>query len=427
MRYGVIGAGILGLTAGLRLAQRGHEVVVLERGTVPGGLAASFEIEQGIWLERFYHHLFRSDRSAIGLIEEVGLADRLTWSRPETTLTVDGTPHRLDSPRSLLGFAPLAWKDRLRLAATLAFLKALPSPAVLASSTAAGWMRSVAGAGSATLIWDPLLRGKFGHAADDVSMAWLWARLHDRTPELGYVAGGFHQVYLALADHLTASGGQIQYGADVVSIDGIDGGVTVTTSAADGGMTQRFDRVVATVPTPLLARLAPGLGGAYLAKYPSPASLDAQCLILALDRPLTGTYWIGIGEAGQPFLAVVEHTAMLSPDAYRGRHLLYLGAYRHRDDPLNVLPADELIEVATPLLRSLAPDFAPAWVRERWVFHAPFAQPIVDRDFPSSIPGFDTPVIGLYVASMYQVYPHDRGQNYSIELAERLVRHLDKS
>jgi hypothetical protein len=27
---------------------------------------------------------------------------------------------------------------------------------------------------------------------------------------------------------------------------------------------------------------------------------------------------------------------------------------------------------------------------------------------------------------MFQVYPHDRGQNYSIELAERLIRHLDE-
>ena len=76
MRYGVIGAGILGLTVGLRLAQRGHDVVVLERGAVPGGLAASFEIEPGMWLERFYHHIFRSDRHVIRLIEEVGLGSR---------------------------------------------------------------------------------------------------------------------------------------------------------------------------------------------------------------------------------------------------------------------------------------------------------------------------------------------------------------
>jgi hypothetical protein len=28
---------------------------------------------------------------------------------------------------------------------------------------------------------------------------------------------------------------------------------------------------------------------------------------------------------------------------------------------------------------------------------------------------------------MFQVYPHDRGQNYSIELAERVVMRLDQA
>lgn len=58
---------------------------------------------------------------------------------------------------------------------------------------------------------------------------------------------------------------------------------------------------------------------------------------------------------------------------------------------------------------------------------APFAQPIVTRDYPYHIPPFETPVPGLWVASMFQMYPHDRGQNYSIELAERLVTRLDLS
>lgn len=103
---------MMGLTSGLRLAQRGHEVVILKRGTVPGGLAASFEIESGIRLERFLHHLFRSDGSAIDVIEEVGLGDRLMRSRPETTLAVDGRPYQLDG--AYLGFIEAGVTDRLR-------------------------------------------------------------------------------------------------------------------------------------------------------------------------------------------------------------------------------------------------------------------------------------------------------------------------
>ena len=154
--------------------------------------------------------------------------------------------------------------------------------------------------------------------------------------------------------------------------------------------------------------------------------LSAQCVILALDRSLTGTYWIGVGDASAPFLAIVEHTAMLGTEDYGGRHLLYLGAYREVGDPRLAMTTDELVELATPRLRALNPDFDPAWIQSSWVFTAPNAQPVVDRDYRSRIPPFETGLEGLYLATMFQVYPHDRGQNYSIELAERLVAHLER-
>jgi hypothetical protein len=45
-------------------------------------------------------------------------------------------------------------------------------------------------------------------------------------------------------------------------------------------------------------------------------------------------------------------------------------------------------------------------------------------DYRDHIPTFRTPIPNLWTARMFQVYPHDRGQNYSIALAERLVQVL---
>ena len=146
--------------------------------------------------------------------------------------------------------------------------------------------------------------------------------------------------------------------------------------------------------------------------------------MLALDRPLTGIYWIGAADRDWPFLAVVEHTAMLPTTAYGGQHLVYLGAYRPADDPIPAQSIDAQLDVAEELLRTLNPAWDRGWVTNAWTFHAPFAQPIVDTGFRERIPGFDTAVPGVFAASMFQVYPHDRGQNYSIDLAERLVGHL---
>jgi protoporphyrinogen oxidase len=136
-------------------------------------------------------------------------------------------------------------------------------------------------------------------------------------------------------------------------------------------------------------------------------------------------YWIGVNEQDMPFLAVVEHTNMVDPNEYGGRHLVYLGNYRSHEDPIFKQTTDEVLTSFEPGIRRLNAGFERSWVQQAWSFAAPFAQPIVTPAFARTIPGFDTPVAGLYVANMFQVYPYDRGQNYSIELAERLVRHLE--
>src|SRR5579871_2571405 len=115
-RTGVLGAGALGLTVALRLAQAGDEVVVVEREPLPGGLAAGFQIG-GAWLEKFYHHLFRSDGAIQQLIYEMDLGEHLVWPRPITATLYGGRQRQLDSPLSLLHYEPLPFVDRLRMAA----------------------------------------------------------------------------------------------------------------------------------------------------------------------------------------------------------------------------------------------------------------------------------------------------------------------
>ena len=66
----VVGAGLAGLTAALRLTQVGCKVRVFERYPRPGGLARVLQIG-GEPLEAFYHHLFTSD---------IAYVDRPAWA-----------------------------------------------------------------------------------------------------------------------------------------------------------------------------------------------------------------------------------------------------------------------------------------------------------------------------------------------------------
>lgn len=420
-RTAVLGAGALGLTVALRLAQRGDEVVVVEREPLPGGLASGFEVEPGMFLDRFYHHLFASDRHAIGLIEELGLGDELIWRRPLTVTLRDGKVHQLDSASSLLRFSPLPLAARLRMGAALAYLRTLSSPERLEGQTAAAWIEKRMGRDAYRVVWGPLLSGKFGALADQIAMPWFWARVHDRTARLGYLRGGFQRFYNRLAERIVELGGDLRFGVEVREVrTDPSGGMEVLTDAQP----LNVDRVVSTLAVRLTCRLTPELPGDYRARHEWGTAYGAHCLVLGLDRPLTESYWMNVNDPGFPFMALVEHTNYLSPGDYGGRHLVYLGNYRPMDDPLLRMPLAAVLDQFAPHLARINPAFSREWVTDAWAFAAPFAQPIVTVDYRDHIPPFATPLRGLWVASMFQVYPHDRGQNYSIDLAERLVRQM---
>lgn len=419
-RTAVLGGGALGLTLALRLVQRGERVVVLEREPLPGGLAAGFEVEPGAWLEKFYHHIFRSDGHAVRLVRELGLEDRLEWSAPVTATLRDGAMRQLDSPASLLRFSPLPVPDRIRMGAVLAALKAMPNPRLLEGRTAAAWLRRWMGPRAYGVVWEPLLRGKFGAAAEEIGMPWFWARVHDRTQQLGYLRGGFQQLYDRLADAVRAGGGEVRLATSVSTVRTDGDGFVVEADA--GG--ERFDRVVSTFAPRLTARLVPELPASWRKRHEWGRAYGAHCLVLALDRPLTSAYWLNVNDPGYPFMALVEHTNWLPAADYGGRHLVYLGNYRPMDAPLMSASKADVLEQFLPHLERLNPAFDRSWLVDSWMFAAPFAQPIVTVDYRQHIPPFATPIPNLWTASMFQVYPHDRGQNYSIALAERLVRRL---
>jgi protoporphyrinogen oxidase len=413
----VVGGGALGLAAALRLADAGAKVTVFEQESSLGGLAAGFTVapDCNATLEKFYHHIFRSDKVAIRYINELGLGDRLIWGRPVTSTLRGGHIYPM-TPTGMLRFDVIPIWDRVRLVATLAALKLAPNERSFEGKTAASWTRRWAGGPAYDALLGPLLAGKFGRRASDVAMGWLWSRFHERSLALGYLKGGFQQLYDRMGERLSSRGGTIDLDTSVTAVRRSGNAVTVEAS----GRSADFDRVLVTVPERVLERLAPETqAGSDLVKRPD--FYSAHVVVLALDRALTEEYWINIADSGFPFLVLVEHTNFMPPSDYGGRHLVYLGNYLPPDAPLFQQGDDEVLQTFLPVLRRFNPSFDTSWVSTHWVFKAPFAQPIVTPDYPSRLPPHRTKMPGLYFATMAHVYPQDRGQNYSLALGERMA------
>jgi protoporphyrinogen oxidase len=416
---GILGGGALGLGAALRLAQAGRRVTLVEREPQLGGLAAGFSVGPS-HLEKFYHHIFRTDTTIIAFIRELGLADRLIWGQPNTSTLSNGRIVSLGSIGDLLRLPLLGPLDRLRFLSGMAVLKAIPDERVFAGWTAARWMPRLMGRHVYQVMWEPVLRGKFGARADDIAMSWLWSRVHERTLRLGYLRGGFQLLYDAFGERIRALGGSILTSTAATAIRSQDGRVEVHT---ESGEVLRFDQVLAALPTPLFARLAPDLPPEFVARYPGPEHYGAHVVILGLDRTLVpGVYWLNINDRDLPFLALVEHTNFLPAEDYSGLHLVYLGNYLPMDHPLFKASDEEVVRSYLDAVRRIRPELDASWVKQHWVFRAPFAQPIVTTDYVRTLPPHRTPLRGVYLANMAHVYPQDRGQNYSLRLGERMAK-----
>jgi protoporphyrinogen oxidase len=420
VRIGIVGAGFGGLAAAYDLARMGHEVTVVEAASVPGGLASGFRDEAWEWpLERFYHHLFTSDADILDLARETGFGEHLLTRRPITASWFPDGIYALDGVVPVLRFPGVPFIDRVRLGLVILYLKLTRDWRKLEHVTAADWVRRWMGRRVYETIWQPLLLGKFGPHHDQVPMSWLWARLHKRSMRLMYFRGGFQ----AFADHLTevvrAAGAQVHLGVRVTGIRGSTSGPVLTSDRGE----ETFDKLIVTTGPHLLARLAPELPPDYLGGLDKLVHLGAIVVVLALRQPiLPEVYWLSMDKRRFPFLALVEHTNFMPADHYGGDRLVYLGDYLPPDHRAFGLSDAELLDEWLPPLTQINPRFDRAWIRKAWVFRAAYAQPVVPLGFSKYIPPLETPIPGVILASMSQVYPWDRGTNYAVEIGRRAAR-----
>jgi protoporphyrinogen oxidase len=447
VRIAVLGAGVCGLVAAHRLTAAGHAVDVYERWPGLGGQAATLDVGGGHRLERYYHHLFTSDRHIAALYDELGMPDELEWRRSTVAFFAEGRQWPFVTPGDLLRFGPLAPQDRVRMGvAVLALQRLGRSPEPYEGITARAWIERWMGRGAWRAVWGPLLRGKFGSRAEDIAMVWLWNKLRLRREapgeeRLGYPRGSWETLLEALRAAIERGGGRVLIDHPAARLArGADGGFLVHAGAEGAFRTghdprafpaadaepERYDRVLSTLPSDVFELVCePGLlPDAYVARLRSIEYFAALCLLLEIDRPFSPYYWTNVADRELPFVGLIEHTNLVEPERYDGRRFLYVANYLEHGHELLPLDAAALLERYLPGLRKVNPAFGPESVRASWAFREPAAQPLVTTGYRGRIPPLQTGVEGLVLANTTQIYPEDRGTNYAVRLGDDAARAL---
>ena len=425
----VIGAGYAGLSAAFDLCKAGCKVTIYEKDSDIGGLAGTFELSPGVRVEKFYHHWFTNDVDVLGLIDELGLSHLKRYCASNTGLYFTNSIFRLASPLDLLSFPGIPFIDRIRTGIMALVARRINDWKALEDISAEDWLIKIGGKKAYDAIWKPLMQGKFGVEASNVSAVWIWNKLKLRGSSrdkkggesLVYFGGGFGALTSGIRAALEEMGVSIVLNTGVRQIL-TENGKAVGVETERG--THRADCVLCTVPLPQFVQMTTDLPATYRAQCDSIRFLGNSCLVLRLSRSLSSTYWLNVADPSFPFVGIIEHTNLDAKENYGGDHVVYLSKYLPTSEALFSFSPDEMLDYCIPFIQRIFPAFDRSWILSHHVWKAHYSQPVITKRYSESIPSLKTPIGGLWLCTMAQIYPEDRGTNYAVRYGRRVAKEI---
>lgn len=263
-RIAVIGAGLAGLAAAVRLAEAGCAVELFERSRLLGGRATSFVVG-GREVDNGQHVFLACCTEFIDFVQRIGFGDRLRI-QPRFAAVMfgrGGSPNRLRAAPlpapwhlavALLGFRLLGWRSKVRVARALAGARR----GARSDETFADWLdRNGQGAPELRAFWEPFFVPALNAPLDAVpatdAIAVIdRAFLHDASAaRFGYSTVPLAHIAAAAAERAM----QVHLSTPVVALEVDPSGSRCSGIRIGSGERLDFDAVVAALTPPQLARL----------------------------------------------------------------------------------------------------------------------------------------------------------------------------
>ena len=419
MKIAIIGAGYTGMSIAKGLASNENEIIIFEKNMEPSGMVSTFDI-YGTRLEKYYRHIFKSDVEAINLINELGLKNELIWPGTKMGYLINNKILEFGTPISLLRFKELNFIEKLHFGFNIVHIKLINSHKNLEKYTAEEWLTKRIGKEIYSKIWEPLLISKFGDKKAEISMAWLWGKIKLRSTssskdgeELGYINGSYQKLTDKFYEYLISKNIKFEFNTNITKIEKTNDKYTIFSQESSYS---NFDTVISTLDYKQCLKVFKG----YYTKEEEDKMKKveytaARTMVIVSKKEFSKYYWINVGDNNIPFGGIIEHTNFINKENYNNKHIIYISNYMSKENKLYRCSKDELLKEYLKHLKNINNDFTESDIEEYYLFDEECAQPIITCNYSKKILDYKLSNEEIYICTMPQIYPEDRGMNYAIK------------
>ena len=149
-------------------------------------------------------------------------------------------------------------------------------------------------------------------------------------------------------------------------------------------------------------------------------------MVISSNKSFSKFYWLNVGDNDIPFGGIIEHTNFIDKSNYEKNNIIYISNYMTEDNKLYNLSEEDLLKEYMKYLTQINKDFTIENVKEYHVYDEKYAQPIIECNYSKYIMKEKLENENIYLCTMPQIYPEDRGMNYAIKLGNKVLERILK-
>lgn len=432
-RWLVVGGGVMGLKIADDLVAKGQDVTIAEAAPTFGGLTSAWKLGDVTW-DRFYHVTLLSDSVLRDQLKKLQLEEEIEWVETKTGFYADGKLMSMSNTLEFLQFPPLNLIQRVRLGGTIFLASKIRDFRSMEKQSVESWLRRWSGKGAFEKVWLPLLKAKLGDAYKLTSAAFIWAhtqrmykarRSGAKKEMFGYVPGGYGRILDVWTNALESDGVRLLAGHPVKSIRHLDESEfddsrpgRLEVDFGDGRV-ERFDNVVSTIASPMIADQCDQLSVEEKSKLRDIKYLGVVCASMLLKKPISPYYVTNITDTWVPLTAVIEMSTIVdSQSQLGGNHLVYLPKYMIDDHEGLKEPDDVYKERCLSTLEKMYDHFSREDVLDFKVARAKYVAALSTIDYSTRLPPVVTSVPGFYALNSAHILEGNLNVNETLLLGE---------